>query len=691
MKKNYTLLSGLVLASFIGFAQNGVTNANIPAQEESELSSAPTSVDPDFLKSLPNKNSKAFLDVIYSEDFASGTLTTAPTGWTIGNNQPNNFQWAWNTVYQNGQFSNATDVITSTTAANGFMVLTGDFFNTPIPGTGAVAMDTYFESPTITPSSTRPAIWASWEQAMRYCCSGANRLVIQVSTDNFVSFTEYDASNGIAVNAASGTYRNYVNISSAFYDASVSTSSITPAPFKVRFLSEGNSHYYWMIDDFQILEGAENDMQMDDPYLEFNFDYAYNPFYNRVPYSAFSGLYFSGQLRNNGSNPATNVLLNADVSHQAYPGGAPGLGLVYSSSSAPQTIPSGALNGDTSIYTFTPDTTGTPNTFIPTVLGDFSADLSLSTDSSDQWNTIIGIDTYSQTFSTTETEMARDDNGIGGATGPSTYVRSGLTGGQVPGDAFGTMYIVEPSNAQGTQLQHVPTSITYFVSTDADQVGVEILPMIWEYDEDSLFTNPGGIAEAFGNVVATDFLPYTITTADIGDSITLSLTTGSAVTSGLGDGQYVVGWVTTNTPPNGETFEVQADASSGQFQDPVTCFIDLAHDPGWGWVSSNPAVRLNMANLPLPTGIGNTSSSDVSFDVTPNPNNGEFQLKISSTEIMNYDLNVRNVLGQVVYTDNISVNGTLIEQIDLTQFEKGVYFVSLENGAERILKKVVVQ
>ena len=49
------------------------------------------------------------------------------------------------------------------------------------------------------------------------------------------------------------------------------------------------------------------------------------------------------------------------------------------------------------------------------------------------------------------------------------------------------------------------------------------------------------------------------------------------------------------------------------------------------------------------------------------------------------------MLGQEVYTDIINVNGTYRQQMDLTQFEKGVYFVSLENGAEKILKKVVVK
>ncbi len=66
-------------------------------------------------------------------------------------------------------------------------------------------------------------------------------------------------------------------------------------------------------------------------------------------------------------------------------------------------------------------------------------------------------------------------------------------------------------------------------------------------------------------------------------------------------------------------------------------------------------------------------------------------MTVTSKETVTYNVNVRNMLGQQVYTDIIAVNGTVTEQMDLTQFEKGVYIVSLENGPNKILKKVVVQ
>jgi hypothetical protein len=675
MKKNYTLLTGLVLASSFTFAQDRMSKERIAEFEvPAALTSEARSVDPDLLKA-PKFNSKSFGDTLYSQDFAGGL----PAGWSVVNNNPNNFQWVWNTVYQNGQFSAATNIITSTSAANGFMVMTGDFFNTPIPGPGAVAMDSYFESDAIdltkggTVLGGFGSVWVTYQQALRYCCSSANRLVLQASTDNFITFQEYDATNAIPVNSATGTVSNVINISTAAANA---------GSVKIRFVSEGNSHYYWMIDDFAIVEGPSNDMEIRDPYLEFNFDYVYNPFYGQTPYDLFPALPLSALVYNNGSNDATGVTLEGEIFHTADPSGGPGIGSVYATASTPVSLLSGTTR-DTADYTVT----NSPR-FVPLLLGEFRTDMILTSDSVDE---NLGNESYSQTFTTSDTVFARDDNGYGGGTGPGSYVRGGQTGGQVPGDAFGTMYIVE-SRTGSNQITKVPTSITFAVSDDPANIGVEIIPTVWRYEEDSLFAPASGtIAAAFsGGVVATSFIPYTILSTDTNTLLTLPLDNGSGVFNGLDSGQYIVGWTVSNTN-GGNSFEVYEDESSGVFQDAVTSFIDLAHSPGWGWVSAFPVIRLNMANLPLSNRVQNSIASSTEFSVNPNPNNGLFTVNISTKQAVTYNLNVRNMLGQEVYTDLITVNGTSTEQMDLTQFNKGVYFVTLENGAEKLLKKVVVK
>ena len=673
MKKSNLLLSSFLCLTLVGTSQDrNAQNINIP-QVEAALSSNPQAPDPDFIKAS-KLNSKAFGDTLYYQDFDGGL----PTGWSIFNNNPNNFQWVWNTVYQNGQFSAANNIITSTTAANGFMVLTADFFNTPI-GMGAVAMDTYFESDTIdlTQNGTSPngihAVWVSYQQALRYCCSGANRLVLQASTDDFITFKEYDATNSLAVKAASGTVTNVINIS----DVAANSPNV-----KIRFLSEGNSHYYWMIDDLAIIEGAANDITLRTPYLEFNFDYVYNPFYGQIPYDLFPPLPLSGLVYNNGSNNATGVSIEGDIFHTADPSGGPGLGLAYSTSSTPMPLLS-MITRDTADYVVT----NSPR-FVPTALGEYRVDMVATSDSIDQYPV---NETYSQTFATSDTSFARDDNGYSGGTGPGSYVRNGQPGGTVVGDKFGTMYVVE-SRTGNRGMSKIPTSISYAVSADPANIGVEIIPKIWKYEEDSLFAPASGtLAAAFaGGEVASSFIPYTILTNDTNTILTLPLDNGSAVLNGLDSGQYVVGWEVTNTN-GGNSFEVQQDASSGQFQDNVTCFVDLAHQPGWGWVDANPVIRLNMGNLPVPTSLKNVADSNLNISISPNPSNGEFEIAYKREKIEDALLTIRNSLGQIVHTEAFKATGNMTKRISLTHLDKGLYYVSLENETYNWTEKVIIQ
>ena len=666
MKKIY--LFSLLSIAFTGVSAQQVINSQIPPPLDIiEKEDVKNDLDPDYYAKKAYNN-KAFGDTLFYEDFSAGLA-----GWTVVNNNPNNFQWEWDTTYKQGAFSTTRTRIKSTTAANGFMSLPSDFYNTPTPSTGRVNMDTYFQSDTIfvTP---KPSVWVSYQQYVRYCCNSGNRLVLQVSTDDFVTFTEFDAIDGLPVNAgnttdAVGGMTNTINISTAVANA---------PQFKIRFYAEGNGRYFWMIDDIAIIEGVENDMELRTPYLEFNFDYVYNPFYGQIPYDLFTPLPLSGFVYNNGSNDLTGVRIEGDIFHTASPSG-PGVGLVYSTSSTPLPLQSGVTR-DTVDYVVT----NNPR-FVPTILGEFRVDMIATSDSVDG---NLGNETYSQTFTTSDTIFARDDNGYAGGTGPGSYVRNNQTGGTVVGDRFGIMYVVESRTGNGGPTK-VPTSITFAVSNDPLNIGVEIVPKIWSYNEDSLFTATGSIAAAFaGGEVASAFIPYTILSTDTNSLLTIPLDNGTAVFNGLDSGQYVVGWEVTNTN-GGNSFEVQADASSGQFQDDVTCFIDLAHSPGWGWVDVNPVIRLNLGNLTV--GLNNATNSSIEFSIAPNPNNGLFTITVTSKETVTYNVNVRNMLGQQVYTDIIAVNGTVTEQMDLTQFEKGVYFVSLENGAEKILKKVVVQ
>lgn len=655
----YLLLPALVLGTTLSFAQNNVTKSNVQKFAGEEAIPRIIQVkDGPYIESAGKSrsfNSKAFGDTLYSQDFDNGI----PTGYVVSNANQNNAVWIWEddfTSYQ-GLSTVGINTINSTTASNGFMLLPSDFYNSPRPSP-RITMDTWFTSPKITIPST-PGVFVRYQQFMVYCCTSLSELVLEISTDS-ISWDEYDASRGLPVNSLN--VANATAVENVQFDVSASLANETE--FWYRFRSSLNDLYFWMIDDVAFIEGPSQDIELSEEAMQFNVDnFAINPFYNQIPFGVFPPLPFSGVMTQNGWSTNTNVTLNADVTQT-------GFGLAYTTS-----INAGTLTQGQDSLVLTP----TPR-FVPQNFGDFQVSLLAAGDSIDQ---ILGNETGSFTFSVGDSVYARDDNGFGGGVGPASYVSANLTpGGTAVGDRFGTMYVIEPRNDSTTII---PKSVTFRVSEDVRNIGVEIVPKIWAFDEDS-----ATIAQAFGAEVASSFFPYTVTASDTSSFLTIPLNTGTAVTSGLDSGQYVVGWEVT-TLPTGTTFEVLNDGSSSLLQPAVSNFVWLGHDPGWGTTGDNPGIRLNIA--PTPVGIEERvmNQTNFKFEIYPNPNGGQFKLDLESSSEVGFTMIVRNMLGQTVHSELISVNGSMIKDIDLSSNEKGVYFVSLENETERLVKKVVLK
>lgn len=685
MKKNYMLLSAGLMISMFGFSQ-GVAE-KFAKDEVQALPGVERTSDADAIYSKSKGvNTKAFRDTAFYEDFDSTTFVS--NGWTITNNNTNNAVWQNTGVFTPGQFSGGTPAINSTTSSNGFMLLNGDFINTPIPPTGAITMDTWFTSDTIWlagANATTPinpnTVWVSYQQYLRYCCSGANQLVLEVSTDG-TNWTTYDATAAIPVNAANASTavavaNNEINITGAVCGANY---------IFVRFRSTGNSHYYWMIDDFAVIEGPTHELALSQEYMQFNNDsFTFNPFYRRVPIGLFPPLPFSGAVTNNGRLNETNVAIDVDVRHVLDTAGNPGKGLVYSSSAVIGTLTNVC---DTTASNALAALTDTPR-FIPILLGAFEVDYAVNYDSV-AFEELPSNNDALTAFITTDTVYQRDDDGLGGGTGPHRYVIGGTPGGTAAGDRFGLTYVVERSPLVTNDTQMVPTSISYVVNTNTRNIGVEIVPKIWLWDEDSATVN-----SAFVGEVASSFIPYVVQAGDTNTVLTLGLDNGTAVTNGLDSGQYVVGWEVTSIAGN-TTFEVYNDASTAALQPNVTAFLYFGHSPasGWGWVDVNPAIRLNMGKLPTQSTVGINkieTANQTQFYVGPNPNNGIFEVRIQNKQATTYNMNVRNMLGQSVYFDVVGVNGQQIVNMDLSSVDKGVYFVTLENESERLVKKVVLK
>jgi hypothetical protein len=81
------------------------------------------------------------------------------------------------------------------------------------------------------------------------------------------------------------------------------------------------------------------------------------------------------------------------------------------------------------------------------------------------------------------------------------------------------------------------------------------------------------------------------------------------------------------------------------------------------------------------------SALTASINVYPNPSDGVFTLDVSTTQVTDLNIAVSNIQGQVVYQKLVKSVLSYQENIDLTQFATGMYFLKVNNQVMKLLVK----
>jgi chitinase len=88
-------------------------------------------------------------------------------------------------------------------------------------------------------------------------------------------------------------------------------------------------------------------------------------------------------------------------------------------------------------------------------------------------------------------------------------------------------------------------------------------------------------------------------------------------------------------------------------------------------------------------GISNSPADQKKVTVYPNPSNGTLTIQgISAGANEAASLKIYNTLGQTVYSQGIK---TTTVQLDLSAYEKGIYFVQVVSGEEAFSQKIVLE
>jgi len=97
-------------------------------------------------------------------------------------------------------------------------------------------------------------------------------------------------------------------------------------------------------------------------------------------------------------------------------------------------------------------------------------------------------------------------------------------------------------------------------------------------------------------------------------------------------------------------------------------------------------------NVPICLNVG-ISEFDlgITFNIHPNPNDGHFVVEMSSLVKDDYVIEIRNIIGQTLHSEIVNeVTKDFTRVFDLSQNERGVYFISISNGEGIRTEKLIV-
>ncbi len=254
MKKTTLVLSALSLAFAANAQRQG--DAGLPKAESVRTMMDPTERVQTLRPAVINSGAE---NIIWSEDFANGI----PATWqNIDALSSGSGLWEYRgatgnqpaTVGSRGAYANAATIITSATAANGFVIFDSDYLdNNGIAGNfgGGVAPSPHqslLVTDVIDLSSETNVDLTFTQYYRRFAGPGGSQAVVatyvDLSTDGGVTWPHTLTYNtGVSVNAATGLG----DVQARDVTALVAGQSNV----KIRFRFDGD-YYFWMVDDIQL-------------------------------------------------------------------------------------------------------------------------------------------------------------------------------------------------------------------------------------------------------------------------------------------------------------------------------------------------------------------------------------------------------------------------------------------------------
>jgi len=545
-------------------------------------------------------------DTILYEDFGGGEI---PAGWSVFDNTGNGYDWRWSDQGPTGPYSNYAGPINSTTGYNGFMLYDADAFDI------TTTKDAWFEMAPLD-LSAYPHIVIIFEEFMRYCCTSSGGFWVEVSTDGFITQTVYDVSLGLGGADASDN--------PVIPEVDISDAAALQSDVRIRFHFTTNIAYFWMVDDILIKTPFDNEMILNEYFVSFESE----GFYSSIPVEHLHGMNFSAEVRSNGINDQTNVVLNTLIKDNTNTE-------IYNQSSESITI--SYLQTDTlnieEYYTLPDQDTGTYKIHL-SVLQD-------QTDDNPENNSVIL--TSKVTHNTYGRALFQNYK-----TGPQYFVDGD------DGDGIGcTYYLITEDTLQSVSV----------LLDSATSPGITLIGRVYTDDDPPV------------EIISSD--EYTVTEDDPGNRVTLPL-------ASTGNGEEIVSPGTYIAFVEGYwgdgDFIVAADESV--FQGYFTNRLRIM-DNWYSGLSCVPFINLNLYRTLYNSGTDEISVEQEKVRIFPNPSSGTVNITSSDNSVVY----IYNMMGELLLADETPERS---HKIDLSEYPDVCYIVKIVGEGHVVNRKIFI-
>ena len=598
-------------------------------------------------KEVKKSTAKAAGDILYSQNFSTGNLGDMTTSGVDG------ALWLNDLDGSNGQYAGTTSAIANTDATNGFAILDANL-NTDNNPTHADEYDGQLVSPAIDMSAA-PGALLEFYCKYRYWGAYYQFPVVQVSTDDFGTYTEYKIDrDGIRTNDGSGTYLVSLNLSQ-FLSTATNKSN-----FKFRISSNNEVLYYMEVDDIKIIEAAQYDIQLSELWLD---DINQTFEHTDIP-TAFAVAPFTVQAHL--INKGYGIPSGATVS----------VGIFNASGTQVGTSQSGGtLNNN---FSMEHDTITFITTFDLSALaiGTYTvrADINITEADGNTDN-----DTMRRTMNRTDNYLGQRNYDLT-RSAYSPGVRYGAFPVSNPMIFGNIMYIPNDITLHGLEVT-IANNASYYSTTPDAEIAIQLYQMDFTA-MDYTSTFGGSLDERFFQVTSS-MIPADGGFTDVlfnfhqseSNANGMDLTGGNYYYLGISHpgGNYSFSFAT-----NFDDF----DFSSNYFDETESNVYVIGRQAH---------TRMNFDET---LGLSTIENNGVSFgNLFPNPTTGQTAINYKLENASTVSIKVLDITGKVIYTSNEGTqnSGSHSVSLDASNFTTGVYYVtvSTENGAvtQKLIKK----